>query len=233
MVQDNRGHAESSFWTSLEVTEYTDFALRIVDSACIDRVRCCFREMQLGVVGKKKFVILRDSLRVLRIWSSWQFNGVGRMDVKKNSPWIWLLPCQSRTRKDNSEDHGPLGRLTVTRRYHLKSLPFERCFEDDNQDYMPFVSSKERQQLWCVDENNTSCLRQAGACTPSCQTRSFNVFIVVWFPLEIKPTLWENFAVLLCQWHLGSTQTLHSRLKSSRLHWRAILTDERVSEVLK
>ena len=59
-VQENRGHAESNFRTSVEATGYIDFALRIYDSACINY------DLLLGVVGKKKFVFLRDKLRVLR-----------------------------------------------------------------------------------------------------------------------------------------------------------------------
>ena len=45
---------------STEATEYRDFALRIFDRACINY------DLLLGVVGKKKFVFLRDKLRALR-----------------------------------------------------------------------------------------------------------------------------------------------------------------------
>ena len=49
-----------------------------------------------------------------------------------------IVSSKCRTRKDNSEDHGPSVPLAVTRRYHLKSFPFECCFGDGNQDYMAF-----------------------------------------------------------------------------------------------
>ena len=132
VVQENRGHAESNFWTSVEVTENKDFALRIFDSACIDY------DLLLGVVGKKSLFFYVINFESLDHDDFWQFNGVGRMDAKTKFSLIWLLASKCRTQKDNSEDHGPLVPLTVTRRYHLKSFPFECCFRDDNQGYMAF-----------------------------------------------------------------------------------------------